>query len=86
MTRSGAPVPPAVFMGRATRVAPVAGSSPRFVRFSKAGISASNRRRWLKNFFEGPWLMLGVSRPTAPIVRSWASQLAASELWRTPRP
>jgi hypothetical protein len=41
--RSGAPLPPAIFIGSAISVAPVGGSRSSAARFSKAGISAANR-------------------------------------------
>ena len=47
--RSGAPLPPPIFIGSATRDAPRSGRRSRAVRFSKAGTLRSKRILWVSN-------------------------------------
>lgn len=42
MIRKGAPVPPAIFMGRAMTVQPISGSASKLARFSKTGTLCAN--------------------------------------------
>jgi hypothetical protein len=54
MIRRGAPLPPLMRMGRASTKAPVGGSLSRLATFSKAGISALKRMRWLSKRLDCP--------------------------------
>ena len=65
-------------MGSAAIAKPFGGSFSRFATFSNTGMLASKRATWLPKSSDCPWSMLGVSRPMALMLRSLASQAAAS--------
>jgi hypothetical protein len=52
--RSGAPEPPAIFMGSATTHAPRSGNASRWSRFSRPGTLAPIATRWTMKSFDGP--------------------------------
>ena len=71
--RSGPPDPPSIFIGSATIVAPVGGSSDMSATFSKAGMPLVISATWVAKSFDWPWSIDGVSMPTAPIPRATSS-------------
>ena len=70
IARSGAPLPPSIFIGRAITQKSRGGRSSRFERFSKTGTPCAASARWASKAREGPGSMLAVSSPTAAIPRS----------------
>ena len=67
--RNGPPDPPSIFIGSATIVAPVGGSSDMSATFSNAGMSFVISATCVAKSFDWPRSIDGVSMPTAPIRR-----------------